>query len=73
MLGYSINLNNFNCNPVVMKIFAKTSKNCHFWAQLVQKMGQYEPHPKQTKFLFAEMTKADHKLFKTFYFIICLD
>ena len=34
-----------------------------------KKGGQYGPHPKQTKNFFSEMTKADHLLFKTFYFI----
>ena len=51
------------------KFLAKTFKNCHFWAQLAQKRGQYRPHPKQTKKYFPELTKADHKLSKTFYFI----
>ena len=46
MLGYPININNFNCNPVVVKEkFRKTSKNYHFWTQLAQKRGHYRPRP----------------------------
>ena len=37
MLRDSIDINNFNCNPLVLEKFFKTSKNCDFWAQLKQK------------------------------------
>ena len=37
-LTNSISINNFNCNPVVLKKkIGKTSKNCHFWVQIAQK------------------------------------
>ena len=70
MLGDSINTNNFNCNPVVLKFFLlKPLKIAIFGPNLCKKRGQYGPHPKQTIFFFSEMTKADHKLCKTFHFI----
>ena len=71
MLGDSININNFSCNPVVLKKKknGKTSKNGHFRAQRVQKRSQYGPYPKQKTIFFAAITKGDHKFSKTFYFI----
>ena len=67
MLGDSISINNFNCNPVVLIFFfAKTSKI--FGPNLRKKRSQYGSHPKQKHF-FAEMIKTDHKISKTFYFI----
>ena len=70
MLGNSINIKNFNWNPVVLKKFAKTSKNYHFLAQLVQKNSCHGPHPKVKNifFFFSEIIKPNHKLSKTFYF-----
>ena len=44
-------------------------KNYHFFAQLVQKWGPHGTHPKEKNNLFIEITKLDHKLSKTFYFI----
>ena len=41
-------------------------KNYHFFAQLVQKWGPHETHPKEKNNLFIEITKLDHKLSKTF-------
>ena len=35
--GNSINIKNINCNPVVLKKFAKSCKNYYFSAQLVPK------------------------------------
>ena len=53
MLGDAISINNFNWNPVVLKKIAKTPKNQHFLAQLVQKWGPHGPHPKgKNIFLF---------------------
>ena len=68
MLGDSVNINSFNCNPVVLKKIAKTSKNYNFLAQLVQKLDPHGPRPKQKAF-FSVIAKPDHKLSKTFYFI----
>ena len=51
------------------KFLLKPLKIAIFGPNLCKKRGQYGPHPKQTKSFFAEMTKADHKLSKTFYFI----
>ena len=50
-------------------VLLKPQKIAIFGLNLCKKRGQYGPHPKQTENLFAEMTKADHKLSKTFYFI----
>ena len=61
MLGDSINIDNL-CHPVVLKkIIGKTSKNCYFGVQLVQKRGQHEPHLKQKSIFFSEITKLDHQ------------
>ena len=70
MLGDSGNINNFNCNPVVLKKIAKTSKTYNFLAQLVQKWGPHGSCQKQkTFFFFSVIAKPDHKLSKPFYFI----
>ena len=58
-----------NCSPVVLIKTAKPSKNCHFWAQLAHQRVQYGLCPKQKNKFFAKITKADHRLSKTFYFI----
>ena len=68
MLGNSINIKNFNWNPVVLKKFAKTSKNYHFLAQLLQKRGPHGPRAKQNTIFFSEIKKADYKFSKPFYF-----
>ena len=68
MLGDSINIFNFNCNPVVLKKIDKTCKKS-FLVQLTQERGQYGSRPKQKTIFFAEITKADQKLSKTFYTI----
>ena len=68
MLGDSVNINNFNCNPVVLKKIAKTSKNYNFLAQFVQKWAN-GPRPKTENIFFSVIKKTDHKLSKTFYFI----
>ena len=62
MLGKSININNFDWNPVVLKEIAKTSKNYHFLAQLVQKWGPHGLRPNRKQFFFTEITKPDPKL-----------
>ena len=67
MLGNSINIKNFNWNTVVLKKFAKTSKNYYLLAQLVQKWGPHGPRPKQIT-IFLEITKPDPKLSKPFCF-----
>ena len=56
-------------------MFAKTSKNWHFWTQLAQKKGSVWATPKTNKNFFAKMTKADHKLSKTLFYqnIMCFD
>ena len=47
-----------------------------FWAQFAQKRGYYGPDPKwENIFFFLEITKVDHHLLVTFYFIkiLCFD
>ena len=51
MLGNSINVKNFNWNPVILKYFAKTSENYNFLAQLVCKNGVPMGHA-QNNFFF---------------------
>ena len=54
---------------LVLKKICQNLKNYHFLAQLVQKWGPHEPHPKE-KYFFAEITKTrSYKLSKTFYII----
>ena len=57
MLGDSVNINNFNCNPVVLKKFGKTSKITIFGPT----RGHYGSRPKQFFFFFTEITKPDHR------------
>ena len=62
MLGDSININNFNCNPVVLKKkYMEKPPKITILGQLVQKRGHYEPHPKQKTF-FTEIIKPYHKV-----------
>ena len=70
MLEDSINIYNIICNTVVLKKkIGKTSKNYHFWAQLVLK-GVTMGHLQNKKQLFlTEITKQGQKPSKTFYFI----
>ena len=66
----SININNPKLEySSSEKKIAKTTKNNHFLAELVQKWGPHELHPKQGTIFFAIITKPNHKLSKTFYFI----
>ena len=58
---------------VIMMLFwkkiSKTLKNYSFRTLFGQKLGQHGPHPKSNLILFLELTKGDHKLPRTFYFI----
>ena len=45
----------------VLKKIGKTSKNCYFWAQPVQKRGHHGPQLQQKPYFFAQITTADHK------------
>ena len=67
MLGDSINIDNFNWNPVVLKKNDKTLASAIFWSNL-HKKGSVWAAPKMKNF-FSEITKVDHQLSKTFYFI----
>ena len=61
MLGESINIKNFNWNPVVLKKLLFFGLTCEKW-------GPHGPHPKQKTIFFSEITKVDSKLSKPFYF-----
>ena len=68
MLENSININNFNWNPIVLKKKnpAETSKNYHFLAQLAQKcvpMG----NAKNRKQFFCRNNKTSSLAFKNCY------
>ena len=64
MLRDSIFINNFNWNWVFWNFFAKTLKNYHFLAQLLQKWGPHLPCPKQkTTIFFCWNNKNFKKLF----------
>ena len=70
MLRDSINIDNFNYNPVDMKKTGKTS-NYHFFCPTCAKKGQYGSHPKQKTFFFfffSEIMKVCHKLLKNVLF-----
>ena len=70
MLGDTFNINTLCCNPAVLKKkLVKPLKNCFFWTQFAQKRGHYEPRLRWKNFVLAEITKADHQLSESFYFI----
>ena len=48
---------------------AKTFTNCLFRTLLGQKLGQQRPCPKSSSIFVLEITKGDHKLSVTLYFI----
>ena len=60
MLGNSININNFNLNPVVLKKKLKPLKITILWSPWAM--------PAKKTF-FKEITKPDHTFSTTFYFI----
>ena len=62
MLQDSININNLWCNPAVLKKIV-------FGTQFAQKRGLYGPCPKWKTLFLAKITKANHQLSETFYFI----
>ena len=70
MLGDSINMNNFCCNPVVLKKkIGKTSKKLLFWAQFTQKEVIIGHILNEKQFFFSDITKSDHQVSETFYLI----
>ena len=68
MLGDSININNFNCTPIILKNFWPL-KITIFGPNLCKKGVSMDHTQNKQTFFLTEMTKADHKLSKTFYFI----
>ena len=64
MLRDSVNINNFNCDPVVLKKIGKTI----FWPNWRKKEVSIG-HAENKKGFFAKITKADHKLLKKICFI----
>ena len=72
IIGDSINNKNFFLqlimNLAVLKKIGKTSKNCYFWAQTVQKRGHNGPQLQRKPYFFAQITKADHMSSKKKWF-----
>ena len=70
MLGDSINFNNFNWNPVVLKKNLLKPLKLAIFGAICAKMGFPWTTPKTKNFFFfEEITKTDHKLSKTIYFL----
>ena len=69
MLGDTISINNLCCNPEVLKKSWLNLLKMLFWTQFAQKRAHYEPCPIWKKYFLAEITKADHQLSESFYFI----
>ena len=68
MSGNQFNVYNLYYNTVVLKKIWYV-KNCSFKILLGQKLGCHGPHPKSISIFCVEMTKGDHKLSRTVYFI----
>ena len=69
MLGNSIDIKNFNWNPVVLKFFAKTSKNYHFSAWLVKKWGPHGPYPKTKNNIYFRNNKTRSLSFQNLFIL----
>ena len=70
MLGVSININNLGCDPVVLKKNWQNLEKIAFLYPICTKKGSLWATPKmKNNFWGAEITKADHQLSETFYFI----
>ena len=54
---------------VAIQKLVKPFKNGFFWTQFAQKRGHYGPCSRWKIFFFTEITKADHQLSESFYFI----
>ena len=52
MLGDTININNFNWNPVVLEKIAETSKNFYFWPNLCKNGISMDHTENKKQFLF---------------------
>ena len=71
MLGDSIIIDNFNCNPIVLKKIGKTSKvKIAIFGPNQHKKGVSMDHAQNKNNVFCRNNKADHNLSKTFYFIL---
>ena len=70
MLGDSININNFCCNPVVMKKkMVKPLKIVFLGPICTTKRSAWATPKTKNNFLLAEITKADHQPSETSYYI----
>ena len=70
MLGQWTDIYNLCYHIVVLKKkINKTVKNCSSRTLFGQKLGQHGPHPTWSSNFFLKITKGDHKLSRTFYFI----
>ena len=70
MLGNWTNIYNLCYHIVVLKKkIRKTVKNCSSGTLFGQKLGKHGPLPKWGLIFFLKITKGDHKLSRTLYFI----
>ena len=71
MLGDSININNFCCNPAILKNLGETFNLIFFFfwigAICTTKRSAWATPKMKNNFLLAEITKANHQLSDTFY------
>ena len=68
MLGYSININNLCCNPVVLKNIGETTKNWYFGTKLYKKWVSMCQNQNKNQYFLAEITdkkKVDHQFLET--------
>ena len=77
MLEDSININNFRCNPVVLKKkLVKRQQKLLFWTQFALQRGQHEPCPKRKSKFFGRNNKSRSLAFRNVLFyqdIKCFD
>ena len=64
-----INIYNLRYHTVVLKKMLKLLQIALLGPYLGKKLGQQRPCPKSSSIFFLEITKGDHKLSRTFYFI----
>ena len=77
MLGVSININNLCCNSAVLKKVGKIKPLMFFCAQFAQKKAKgslgicmaWATSKMENNAFMTEITKADHQLSESFYFI----
>ena len=69
MLVDSINVNNFNCNPIILKNILVKPLTITIFGHNLRKKGVTIGHAQNEKQFFTEKNKPGHKLSKKNYFI----